>query len=63
MQSADCKKRCVSFWEKAQKNRRFSDKFSVKQFEELSSRLKIQFVGTDNSFKDLTNLRDKHSLS
>lgn len=41
----------------------FSDKISVKQFEELSSFLKIQFVGTENSFKDLTNLRDKEAFS
>lgn len=46
-----------------QKNTQFSDKISVKQFEELSSFLKIQFVGTENSFKDLTNLRDKEAFS
>lgn len=46
-----------------QKNTQFSDKFSVKQFEKLSSFLKIQFVGTENSFKDLTNLRDKEVFS
>lgn len=41
------------------KNTQFSKKFSVKQFEELSPFLKIQFVGTENSFRGLTNLREK----